>query len=106
MNMCLIFVLALVSYLASAIPLLSRQSKTISPFVIRASQTGSPIHLSGLNASDGHFWFGKSTSSSCPTDSDPHCPMGTETTFVVSGDGAASLVGSYEWLLALLPSAY
>ena len=105
-NMFPIFVLALVSYISSAIPLLSRQSKTINPFVIRASQPGSPIHLSNLNASDGHFWFGKTTSSSCPTDLEPHCPMGTETTFVVSGDGGASLVRSSEWLPTLLPSVY
>ena len=96
MNMCPIFVIALVSYIASAIPLLSRQSKTICPFVIRASQPGSPIHLSSLNASDGHFWFGKSTSSSCPTDSDPPCPIRTETTFLVSDDGRASLVRTSE----------
>ena len=96
MSMFQIVVLALVSYMASAIPLLSRQSKTTSPFVVRASQPDSPLHLSSLNASNSRFWFGKTTSSSCPTDSEPHCPVGNATTFVVSGDGRASLVRSSE----------
>lgn len=92
MNMFPIFVLALISSIASATPLFPRQPTTTSPFVVRAFQPGSPFHLSSLNASHGHFWFGKTTTSSCPTDSNPNCPIGTETTLVVSGDGSAKLV--------------
>ena len=95
-----IFTFALVSLL-SAIPLLPRQSSPITPspitpFVARAFQSDSPVHLSNMNANDGHFWFGKATSTYCPSNSTPHCPMGTETALMVSSDGSASLVRSFD----------
>lgn len=91
-NMCSTFVLLLLSFLSSPIPLLSRQSKAVSPFVVQVTQPGSPIHLSSLNANNGHFWLGKATSSSCPANIKSHCPAGTQTAFVVSSDGHATLV--------------
>lgn len=93
-NMGSIFILALLSFLSSAIPLLSRQSKAVSPFVVQVNQPGCPIHLFSLNANNGHFWFGKATSSSCPANTEPQCPTGTQTAFIVSSDGHATLVRS------------
>lgn len=104
-NMCSIFALALLFSLSSAIPLLSRQSKAASPFVVKPTQPGSPIHLSSLNANNGHFWFGKATSSSCPANIEPRCPTGTQTAFVVSSEGHATLVRSSIPLLPLSSSS-
>ena len=93
-NMCPIFLLLLLPLLSLAIPLLPRQSNSTDPFILRAFRQGSPIHLSSINANNGHFWLGKPTSSSCPSDPTPNCPTGTgtETAFVVSDNGHASLV--------------
>lgn len=91
--MCPIFLLLLLPLLSLAIPLLPRQSNSTDPFILRAFRQGSPIHLSSINANNGHFWLGKPTSSSCPSDPTPNCPTGTgtETAFVVSDNGHASL---------------
>ncbi|KAL9133650.1 MAG: hypothetical protein Q9175_005171 [Cornicularia normoerica] len=89
--MCPIFVIALLPFVYSAIPLTPHQSDSTSPFILHAFEPGSPIHLSSLNANEGHFWLGKATSSSCRAESKRDCPTGTETVLVVSGGGHAGL---------------
>lgn len=91
-SMCPIFVVALLPFVYSAIPLTPHQSDSTSPFILHAFEPGSPIHLSSLNANEGHFWLGKATSSSCRAESKRDCPTGTETVLVVSGGGHAGLV--------------
>ncbi|KAF6233579.1 hypothetical protein HO173_008136 [Letharia columbiana] len=86
-----IVVLALLPFLSSAILVSPLQSNSSTPFVLRALRLGFPIHLSTLNANDGHFWLGKATSSSCPAEPKMDCPTETETAVVVSGDGYATL---------------
>lgn len=68
-------------------------STNTTPFVLRASQPDSPLHLSGFNANDGHFWLGKPISSSCPAELAPSCRItgADETALMVSGDGYACL---------------
>ncbi|KAL9066530.1 MAG: hypothetical protein Q9161_007505 [Pseudevernia consocians] len=52
---------------ANPLPLESRQS-TLDPFSLTASRSGSPIHLSAINANGESFWIGKKTASYCPAD--------------------------------------
>lgn len=99
--MCSIFILALLYLLSSAIPLLPPQPNQTSPFVLQAFRPGSPIHLSSMNAHDGHFWLGKTTSSSCPLDLKLPCRTGTKTALVVSDNGYATLVNTHPPALPL-----
>lgn len=92
--MCSVFLLTFLPLLCSDVPLLPRQSNSTGPFVLRAFQPGSPIHLSSVNANDGHFWLGKATSSACPAALEPDCPTGTETALAVSVAGYANLYAS------------
>lgn len=104
-----ISILILLPVLSFAIParhhLFHRQTNSTLPFILRAFQPGSPIHLFSLNANDGHFWLGKTTSSSCPAALEPHCPKGTDTALVVLSDEHASLVSPSSPLLTPLHSS-
>ena len=82
---------SLLPFLASTnpLPLESRQS-TLNPFSLIASRSGSPIHLSAINANSESFWIGKSTTSYCPADVVPDCPAGIYTE-LLAGDGGASM---------------
>lgn len=74
---------------ANPLPLESRQS-TLNPFSLVAGRSGSPIHLSAINANGERFWIGKKTASYCPAEVVPHCPAGTYTEFL-AGNGGASM---------------
>lgn len=82
---------SLLPFLASTnpLPLESRQS-TLNPFSLIASRSGSPIHLSAINANSESFWIGKSTTSYCPADVVPDCPPGIYTE-LLAGNGGASM---------------
>lgn len=83
---------SLLSLLTSAnpLPLESRQS-TLNPFTLIAGRSGSPIHLSAINANGESFWIGKSTASYCPTEVVTDCPAGLYTE-LLAGEGGASMV--------------
>lgn len=82
---------SLLPLLASAnpLPLESRQS-TLQPFSLIAARSGSPIHLSSINANGESFWIGKNTASYCPSAQVPDCPAGIYTE-LLAGDGGASM---------------
>lgn len=72
------------------LPLESRQS-TLDPFSLIAGRSGSPIHLSAINANGESFWIGKNTGSYCPSEEVTDCPAGIYTE-LLAGDGGASMV--------------
>lgn len=71
------------------LPLESRQS-TLNPFTLIAGRSGSPIHLSSINANGESFWIGKNTASYCPLEEVVDCPAGIYTE-LLAGDGGASM---------------
>lgn len=91
MHSSLVFT-SLLPLLASANPLpLEPRQSTLNPFTLIAGRSGSPIHLSAINANGESFWIGKNTASYCPTDVGPDCPTGIYTE-LLAGDGGASMV--------------
>ncbi|KAM0798329.1 hypothetical protein BDR22DRAFT_823431 [Usnea florida] len=79
MHSSLIFT-SLLPLLASTnpLPLSSRQS-TLNPFTLIAGRSGSPIHLSSINANGESFWIGKNTTTYCPSEEVKDCPPGLYT---------------------------
>ena len=81
--------------LAAGKALLPRQSNsTITSFGVIAIHSGSPIHLSSVNASGNLFWIGKQTATYCPAINGLVCPPGNNTAFdVTSGSDYLAMVG-------------
>ena len=90
MHSSLIFT-SLLPVLASTNPLpLSPRQSTLNPFTLIAGRSGSPIHLSSINANGESFWIGKNTTTYCPSEEVTDCPAGLYTE-LLAGDGGASM---------------
>lgn len=73
--------------LATARGILPRQdTTTINEFGIIAIHSGSPIHLSSVNAADNKFWIGRDTETFCPNVTGLVCPTDVYTQFAASSD--------------------
>lgn len=75
---------------SNPLPLSPRQTTILNPFSLIAGRSGSPIHLSAINANGESFWIGKNTASYCPTEEVSDCPAGIYTE-LLAGDGGASM---------------
>lgn len=86
-----LIITSLLPLLASTNPLpLSPRQTTLNPFTLIAGRSGSPIHLSSINANGESFWIGKNTTTYCPSEEVKDCPPGLYTE-LLAGDGGASM---------------
>lgn len=73
--------------MAAVLPATATSTGEFSGLAVRS---GSPIHLSAINANGYNFWLGKPTSTYCPPEVSPNCPSGNSTLFS-SGNSSLGL---------------